>query len=173
LLTLQDSGLVPGSAVIPGSDGAVTCDVLVEMNPSLRIETLLAAVPSLIGFGATMLVSSVFGTPVMLLALLLSTFSGVVVSRSLSRRFKRLEETANTMAEGDLTLTVLDTSEDEIGQLGQTFNRMAEQLGDALAAVETEKKQVEALLKNRQELVANISHDLRTQLRQCLPIWRH
>ncbi|MCJ7660380.1 MAG: HAMP domain-containing protein, partial [Anaerolineales bacterium] len=83
-----------------------------------------------------------FGTPVMLLALLLSTFSGVVVCRSLSRRFKRLEETANTMAEGDLTLTVLDTSEDEIGQLGQTFNRMAEQLGDALAAVETEKKQV-------------------------------
>ena len=89
---------------------------------------------------------------------------GVVVSRALSGRLKRLEETANSMAEGDLTLTVLDTSEDEIGQLGQAFNQMAEQLGDALQAVETEKKQVEALLKDRRELVANISHDLRTPI---------
>ena len=164
LLTLQDAGLLLGSAAVPGTGEEIAGVVLVEMYPSLRIETSPTAVASLIGFGAIMLFTSVFGTPVLLLALLLSTFSGVVVSRSLGRRLKRLEETANTMAEGVLTLRVSDTSEDEIGQLGQAFNRMAEQLGEALAAVETEKEQVEDLLRDRRELVANISHDLRTPI---------
>ena len=75
LLMLHDSGLLLGSAAIPGVDGKSAGVVLVEMYPSLRIETSPSVMASLIGFVAIMFFTSVFGTPVLLLALLLSTFS--------------------------------------------------------------------------------------------------
>ncbi|MBN1641945.1 MAG: HAMP domain-containing histidine kinase [Anaerolineae bacterium] len=110
-------------------------------------------------FGATL------GTaPALLLSLLVAATSGIIVSRSLGRRLAPLEETARKMANGDLALRIEDTSPDEIGRVGQAFNQMAEQLQDSLQALEAEKGQVEALLSARRDLVANISHDLRTPI---------
>jgi signal transduction histidine kinase len=57
---------------------------------------------------------------------------------------------ARRMATGDHSVRVSATSRDEIGQLAQAFNRMAEEL----AGVD----------RNRRELVANVSHELRTPL---------
>ena len=100
--------------------------------------------------------------PALLMGLLVAGLSGLLVSRSLGRRLKPLEETAQKMADGDLTLRIIDTSPDEIGRVGQAFNRMATQLENSLQALEAEKERVEALLQARRDLVANISHDLRT-----------
>jgi signal transduction histidine kinase len=55
---------------------------------------------------------------------------------------------ARAMASGDYSLRVRATSRDEVGQLAQAFNTMAEDL-----------EQVETL---RREMVANVSHELRT-----------
>src|SRR6476620_9428781 len=52
------------------------------------------------------------------------------------------------MARGDYSRRVRATSNDEVGELGRAFNRMAEDLGDAD--------------RQRRELVANVSHELRT-----------
>jgi signal transduction histidine kinase len=100
--------------------------------------------------------------PALLLSALVAAISGVIVSRSLGRRLSPLEQTARKMADGDLSLRIEDTSPDEIGRVGQAFNQMAGQLRDSLQALEAEKGQVEALLHARRDLVANISHDLRT-----------
>ncbi len=102
--------------------------------------------------------------PALLLSALVAAISGVIVSRSLGRRLSPLEQTARKMADGDLTLRIEDTSPDEIGRVGQAFNQMAGQLQDSLQALEAEKGRVEALLHARRDLVANISHDLRTPI---------
>jgi signal transduction histidine kinase len=102
--------------------------------------------------------------PALLLSALVAAISGIIVSRSLGRRLSPLEQTARKMAGGDLTLRVEDTSPDEIGRVGQAFNQMAGQLQDSLQALEAEKGRVEALLHARRDLVANISHDLRTPI---------
>jgi signal transduction histidine kinase len=102
--------------------------------------------------------------PSLLLSALVAAISGVIVSRSLGRRLSPLEQTARKMADGNLTLRVEDTSPDEIGRVGQAFNQMAGQLQDSLQALAAEKGQVEALLHARRDLVANISHDLRTPI---------
>ncbi len=52
------------------------------------------------------------------------------------------------MARGDYSRRVQATSNDEVGELGRAFNRMAEDLAD--------------VDRQRSELVANVSHELRT-----------
>jgi signal transduction histidine kinase len=158
-----DENLLLGMAAVPGAAGERNGVVAVEMRPPLPLETSDRLAP-LSGFLVTMFLTSLLGLPVVLLAVLLAALSGVFTSRSLGRRLKQLEMTAQAMAGGALDLRVADTSPDEIGQVGQAFNRMAGQLASSLEALEGEKEQVETLLKARRELVANISHDLRTPI---------
>jgi signal transduction histidine kinase len=162
-LKLGDGGLLLGTAAVRRSDGEIAGAVAVEMHPSLPLETSGSLAP-LAGFLAIIFVTSLLGLPVVLLAVLLTAISGVLVSRSLGRRLKQLEMTAQTMAGGDLALRVADTSPDEIGQVGRAFNQMAGQLENSLQALEKEKERVETLLRARRDLIANISHDLRTPI---------
>jgi len=154
-------GLLLGAAPISRADGEIVGAVAVEMHPSLRVETSGAAAP-LFGFASFVVVTALVGLPALTIALVVASLSGILVSRSLGRRLKPLEETAQEMAGGDLSLRIEDASTDEIGQVGQAFNQMAEQLEDSLYALEAEKEQVETLLQARRDLVANVSHDLRT-----------
>jgi signal transduction histidine kinase len=141
LLTIATSRAAP----IPGTGTAR------DLAPWVRFAGYL--------FGATL------GTvPALLLSVLVAAISGVILSRSLGRRLSPLEQTARKMADGDLTLRVEETSPDEIGRVGRAFNQMAGQLQGLLQALEAEKGQVEALLLARRDLVANISHDLRTPI---------
>jgi signal transduction histidine kinase len=160
-LRKSEGGLLLGTAAITRSDGQIVGAVAVEMYPSLRMETSGAAAP-MVGFVGFLLVTGLLGLPALLVAGLVAGLSGAIVSRSLGRRLQRLEETAQEMAAGNLALRVDDDSPDEIGRVGQAFNRMTKQLAHSLHALEGEKEQVEALLRARRDLVANISHDLRT-----------
>ena len=140
-LTMATSGAAP----VPGTS------TVSDLAPWVRFAGYL--------FGAAL------GTvPALLLSALVAATSGVIVSRSLGRRLSPLEQTARKMADGDLTLRLEDTSTDEIGRVGQAFNQMAGELQDSLQALQAEKGRVEALLHARRDLVANISHDLRTPI---------
>ncbi|MBA4394864.1 MAG: hypothetical protein C0407_15035, partial [Desulfobacca sp.] len=74
----------------------------------------------------------------------------VPVSRIITNRLKKLRQSALIIAEGDLSHRVDIRSKDEIGELAQAFNRMADKL--------------ETMIKNGKELTANVSHELRTPL---------
>lgn len=74
----------------------------------------------------------------------------IPVSRLISKPIKRLNESAVRIAEGDLSQRVLVKSRDEIGELGRSFNRMADR--------------VERMIRSSRELTANISHELRSPL---------
>lgn len=86
--------------------------------------------------------------------ILLSLFVGIPLSAVLARRLIRplreMNRTTRAIAEGEYRTRVAVRSNDEIGELAESLNRMAAGL-----------ERVEAL---RRELVANVAHEIRTPL---------
>jgi signal transduction histidine kinase len=72
------------------------------------------------------------------------------VSRIITNRLKRLRQSALTIAEGNLSHRADIRGKDEISELAQAFNRMADKL--------------ETMIRSGKELTANVSHELRTPL---------
>lgn len=91
------------------------------------------------------------------LILLVTLILGLIVFRLLTGRLRHVSETVKSFEQGQLEKRVKVTSEDEVGLLGSSFNQMA----DTLVANMEEIKQIDKL---RRELVANVSHDLRSPL---------
>ena len=90
-------------------------------------------------------------------AVVLSALLGYLASYFIARRLKRIEGSAETIAGGDFNATVEVTVEDEIGQLGATFNIMAMRLREAFAAVEYERDRIEVLLTDLSEGVVGVA----------------
>jgi signal transduction histidine kinase len=99
-----------------------------------------------------------------LLALGTSLLLGYMASYFIARRLKRIERSAEAIAGGDLSAKVPETVEDEIGQLANTFNVMADRLRSAFALVEYERDRVEVLLNDLSEGVIGVSADGRVTI---------
>ena len=98
--------------------------------------------------------NSMLGLAIMIIATLLL---GLLVFRWLTHRLRSVTSTVVAFEHGQLDKRVDVASEDEIGKLGTSFNQMA----DTLVANMEEIKQLDRL---RRELIANVSHDLRSPL---------
>ncbi|MCR2822296.1 sensor histidine kinase [Lederbergia panacisoli] len=79
------------------------------------------------------------------------------VSKSIITPIKNLSIAAKKISEGNLEYSVASPNKDELGELSQTFESMRLKLKRAKAA----QQQYE---QNREELIASISHDLKTPL---------
>lgn len=84
------------------------------------------------------------------LALILAAIGGYLVARALTERIKRLEGAARKVAGGDFSNPIHADSDDELGQLADTFDDMQRQL----ARLDTARKQ----------FIASASHELRTPI---------
>lgn len=73
-----------------------------------------------------------------------------VLARGLTQPLRDMSGAAGRMARGDYSQRVSVESRDEVGQLAEAFNRMA--------------GEVEGLERLRRELVANVSHELKTPI---------
>jgi signal transduction histidine kinase len=73
-----------------------------------------------------------------------------IVATNLTAPLREMTAVARAMAGGDYSRRVARVRRDEVGELAETFNRMAADL----AAVD----------RHRKELVANVSHELRTPI---------
>jgi signal transduction histidine kinase len=71
-----------------------------------------------------------------------------LLARGMTSPLREMTAAARTMATGDYSRRVTATSRDEVGELARAFNTMAADL--------------EAVDRQRRDLVANVSHELRT-----------
>jgi len=89
------------------------------------------------------------GAPTLILLFLLAGLTAVF-SRWLTRPVRELTRGARRMSMGSLGATVSIRSQDEIGELGSAFNEMSRRLAE--------------FHKSRTELLADISHEIRSPL---------
>ncbi len=82
---------------------------------------------------------------------------GLVLFRLLTKRFHAMAAAVKQFERGNFAQRIAIKSNDEIGQLAGSFNRLA----DTIVANMEELKRTDDL---RRELVANVSHDLRSPL---------
>jgi len=100
---------------------------------------------------------------ILLIALLTALIGGVLVFSFQTRRLRRLGEVMNDYADDNSEqkaqsrFKVQASSKDEIDVLGCQFNQMADKIN-------TQVDELKKMDSMRREMVANVSHDLRTPL---------
>ena len=67
-----------------------------------------------------------------LIGIFLATVLSMLVSRKMIRPLEKMEETARNIAEGEFGRQIEVTSDDEVGRLARSFNRMSTQLSEKL-----------------------------------------
>ncbi|WP_147533575.1 sensor histidine kinase [Bacillus marasmi] len=105
-------------------------------------------------------VKTFFPILIMLCLLILVATNGLLayfVSRSIIKPIDRLKAAAQSIKNGDLDHSITPKKNDEIGELTQAFEEMRQRLNESFAI----QKQYE---ENRKELIAHISHDLKTPI---------
>jgi signal transduction histidine kinase len=83
-------------------------------------------------------------------AALLALILGIFLARGLTSPLRELTDATRLLAKGQLGQQVVVSSRDEIGELGSAFNQMSSEL--------------KRLVDQRQQMTADIAHDLRTPL---------
>jgi signal transduction histidine kinase len=97
------------------------------------------------------------GLMTFLLALLVTLLLGFSLFFFLTRRLRTLSQAVKAFRRGELNRRVRVPGNDELGALGRSFNDMAADLEAGVARLKLTERQ-------RRDLVANISHDLRSPL---------
>lgn len=87
----------------------------------------------------------------------LATATGLLLSRTLTQPLKVLHRQAQRLEAGDYEARSALKGKDELAQLSHSLDQMAAKLVETLSALQAQET-------SRRELVANVSHDLRTPL---------
>jgi signal transduction histidine kinase len=124
-------------------DGTLQLEVVVSVPYTPREATLAQVRGALVGAGA--------------LALLVSLLVGVWAARRLTVPLDRLGSFSSRLAHGQLDARVPPAGVEEIDQLGDQFNLMADRLTESLQLLEADRDRL-------REFVADVSHELRTPL---------
>jgi signal transduction histidine kinase len=99
----------------------------------------------------------VLATALLVFAGLTAIAFGFFVATTMTDSIREVSKAAEQLAEGDLSTRLDIKGNDELAQLGTTFNWMARSLQE----VDEQKQMLE---KTRRDLIAWVSHDLRTPL---------
>lgn len=84
----------------------------------------------------------------------------VSVNRSLSRSLKELMSTAQEVGKGNFAVRAPVHSQDELGQLAGSINKMASDLEQSVGA----RRHAESASQSKSQFLANMSHEIRTPL---------
>jgi len=81
-----------------------------------------------------------------LIALIFTAILGFILSRTITKPIKEITEQAANITKGEFNQRVKIYGDDEIGNLGETFNRMALRLKDAINQNEEEREKLSSIL---------------------------
>ncbi len=90
-------------------------------------------------------------------AFVIAVLVGILIARSLTRPLLDMAGVARQFGQGTFGQRIQATSRDEVGQLAETLNQMADRVDRDFAAL----RRLETV---RKDFVANVSHELRTPL---------
>lgn len=85
-------------------------------------------------------------------------------SRSMSKPLRELNDIALKMGELDFAMRYTGKRSDEIGQLGETLNKLTTKLQNTIAQLKGELSKEKTLEKMRTQFTAQLSHELQTPL---------
>lgn len=85
-----------------------------------------------------------------LIGAVIALFLGIFLSRTITRPIRELTRATHAISEGDLSQRVTVRTNDELGELGNAFNKMSAELSRSVNA--------------RKQMTADIAHELRTPL---------
>ena len=92
-----------------------------------------------------------------LLATAISAGAGLVLGRGLTAPLRALNEAARRLGAGNLDTRAPEEGDDEIGELGAGFNRMAVRMQESFNTLESERDTLRSF-------IADMSHELRTPI---------
>lgn len=147
------------SSVKDGSDWRVLVTTLPDGSGALTVGTTLEDVNS------TVHRLQIIDMIVSALVLALLGLVGYLVVQASLMRLSEVEETADAIANGDLTRRVPEWPEKtEVGRLARSFNSMLAQIEAAFASSEASEHEARASEERMRRFVADASHELRTPL---------
>ncbi|TVR16386.1 MAG: sensor histidine kinase [Balneolaceae bacterium] len=91
------------------------------------------------------------------IVLLISLLTGLFIFSNLSKRLKKIKKTVTGFERGQLNDRIEVQGNDELSDLSVCFNRMADTLVENM-------KEIQKTDRLRRDLVANVSHDLRSPI---------
>jgi two-component system phosphate regulon sensor histidine kinase PhoR len=94
-------------------------------------------------------------------ALTVAFFLAARMARNFSRRVRELTRAAESLSDGAVGRRVFNPADDDIGKLGQAFNRMSERLGTRLIQLEEDRQQLRTILSGMVEGVVALDAEQR------------
>ncbi|MGM9611879.1 MAG: sensor histidine kinase [Butyricicoccus sp.] len=103
--------------------------------------------------------------------LIVCMFLAFPISRHFTQPLIAMNDVANAMADLDFSKKYEGLARDEVGQLGQSINRLSEHLEQAIAELRQSNEQLgleirekEKIDEMRREFIINVSHELKTPI---------
>lgn len=92
-----------------------------------------------------------------LIGIFLTTIFAFFLSSRVTKPLMQMKQVADKMAQGNFNNRVQIRTHDEIGELGETFNRMGTQLDESIHALSQEKEQLASVLASMTDAVITVN----------------
>lgn len=112
------------------------------------------------GLHGTLILIVVFAAAIVIIAFL----NNVYISRAMVRPILMLKDASQKVSHGEFNIKLTPKSNDEIGELTNSFNKMTSDLKNSRDALIMAKEAAEAANQSKSLFLANMSHEIRTPL---------
>ncbi len=132
---------------------------------------LVAMRVSIEGIRTSIKISSHFMAYISLIAVLIGICAISIYAYSFTKPIKQMADVANRMTELDFDAVVTYKADDEIGELGQSINKLSETLESTIGDLKTANLELQQDIRKKEEIdnmrkefLSHVSHELKTPI---------